>query len=76
MTRRQVPKLDVILAGAVLTVSQVVALVSHLGGKVGVGIVTVQHALQLLVEGGSIKGTASQYAHELVDVCSIPLQQP
>ena len=59
-----------------LTVSQTVGLVSHFGGKVGIGIVMVQHALQLLVKGGSIQGTASQYAHELVDVCSIPLQQP
>ena len=51
------------------------AAVAYFGGEVGVGIVPIQHALQLLVKGGSIQGAASQYAHELVDVSPIPLQQ-
>ena len=63
--------------GSSLTVAgdQAIVSVSHLGGKVGIGVVAVQHALQLLVKGGSIQRAASQYAHELVNVCSIPLQQ-
>ena len=48
---------------------------AYLGWEVGVGIVAVQHALQLLVEGWSVQSTASQYAHELVNVCPISLQQ-
>ena len=33
---------------------QMAALASYLCRKVGVGIITVQHALQLLVKGGGI----------------------